>query len=103
MDFGGALLPSPGGWTGALMSFRKIMLAGALCGGLGMPAPASAYIICNHQGDCWHSDRRESAPGQSFEYHPDDWYFHQEWGTHRRFRAYHEGRGYWHNGVWVQL
>ena len=64
---------------------------------------ASAYIICNHEGDCWHSARRESAPGQTFEYHSDDWYFHQEWGTQHRFRAYHEGRGYWHNGVWVQL
>lgn len=67
------------------------------------PSAAYAYVICNQEGDCWHSDRRENPPGQSFEYHSDDWYFHQEWGTHRRFRPYREGRGYWHNGVWVQL
>jgi hypothetical protein len=88
------------------MRARKTLRAGAVflgCLLATMPAPASAYIICNHEGDCWHSDRRESAPGQTFEYHSDDWYFHQEWGTHRRFREYHEGRGYWHNGVWVQL
>jgi hypothetical protein len=87
------------------MRFGKILVAGAVAFvALGFAATgASAYIICNREGDCWHSDRRESAPGQSFEYHSDDWYFHQQWGTKRRFREYHEGRGYWHNGVWVEL
>jgi len=88
-----------------MMRLGKILVATAVTF-MAMAATASgasAYIICNGEGDCWHSERRESPPGQSFEYHSDDWYFHQEWGAHRRFRPYREGRGYWHNGVWVQL
>jgi len=79
-----------------------VMAAGA---GWAMTAPASALIACNPQGDCWHADRREAVPGLAFEYHPDDWYFHHDWrgdGFHH-WRDYHEGRGYWHDGVWVQL
>ena len=87
------------------MRLRKILVAGAvvLIAVVVMAERASAYIICNGEGDCWHGHRRETVPGQSFEYHSDDWYFHQEWGTYRRFRPYHDGRGYWHNGVWVEL
>jgi hypothetical protein len=85
---------------------RTSVGAAMLLGILGVAASsgsASAYVICNGEGDCWHSDRRESIPGVNLEIHPDDWYFHQEWGRFHRFREYHEGRGYWHNGVWVQL
>jgi hypothetical protein len=106
MDFGLPLLPLPAQSEGERnMHLGKIIRLGVVAMlAVGATASgASAYIICNHEGDCWHSDRRESAPGQTFEYHSDDWYFHQEWGTHHRFREYHEGRGYWHNGVWVQL
>lgn len=87
------------------MHIGKFFVAGAvaLIAATVMAERASAYIICNGEGDCWHGHRRETVPGQSFEYHSDDWYFHQEWGTHHRFRPYHDGRGYWHNGVWVEL
>jgi hypothetical protein len=36
---------------------------------------------------------------------PDDWYFHQHWDgdRDRHYRDYHEGRGYYKGGVWVQL
>jgi len=87
------------------MRLRKILVAGAvaLIAMAVMATDASAYIICNQEGDCWHGHRRENVPGQTFEYHSDDWYFHQQWGTYRRFREYHDGRGYWHNGVWVEL
>jgi len=35
--------------------------------------------------------------------HPDDWYFHRHWDSDRDYhwRGYHEGRGYWRNGVWI--
>ena len=64
---------------------------------------ASAYIVCNHEGDCWHSDVRVHAPGITFEYHPDDWYFHRDWDADRdrHWREWHRGRGYWRNGVWI--
>ena len=64
---------------------------------------ASAYIVCNREGDCWHTDRRLHAPGVVFEYHPDDWYFHQHWDANHHWREMHEGRGYWRNGIWLNF
>ena len=63
---------------------------------------ASAYIACNGS-DCWHTDKRVTAPGVHFAFHPDDWYFHQHWDADRHFRDYHEGRGYYKDGVWITL
>jgi len=67
---------------------------------------ATAYIACNREGgDCWHSESRVRAPGLRFDYHPDDWYFHQKWDADRNhhYRDYHEGRGYYKGGVWITL
>jgi hypothetical protein len=89
------------------MKLKTFLLAGGLAlGGLiAAAAPASAYIVCNRDGDCWHTDRRVAAPGFRFEYHPDDWYFHRDWDRDRdrHWRGWHEGRGYWRNGVWIEL
>jgi len=85
--------------------FSKLLLAGAAAAGLTIAAaaPASAYVACNAEGDCWHTESRVAPPGVHFDYHPDDWYFHQHWDDHHHFRDYHEGRGYWRGGVWVTL
>ena len=66
---------------------------------------ASAYVACNREGDCWHTDTRVRAPGLTFSFHPDDWFFHQHWDSDREhhWRDYHEGHGYYRNGVWVTL
>jgi hypothetical protein len=64
---------------------------------------ASAYVACNREGDCWHTEKRVAVPGVTFTYHPDDWYFHQHWDAGHHFRDYHEGRGYYRNGIWVTL
>jgi hypothetical protein len=64
---------------------------------------ASAYVACNAEGDCWHTDKRVAVPGVTFNYHPDDWYFHQRWDGDRHFRDYHEGHGYYKGGVWINL
>ncbi len=90
------------------MKFKKAFLitAAASLGLAGLAATtssASAYIACNRDGDCWHTDSRVQAPGVRFDFHPDDWYFHQHWDANRHFRDYHEGRGYWRGGVWVTL
>ena len=75
--------------TGALL-----MTAGA----------ASARVVCNREGDCWHTDApAPRVPGVTFSVHPDDWYFHQTWGSDRHFRDYHKGRGYYKGGVWITL
>jgi len=91
------------------MNTRKLLIQTALgtsiaAGALvAMAAPASAYVACNREGDCWHTDSRAAVPGVTFSYHPDDWYFHQRWDSNRHFRDYHEGRGYWRNGIWITL
>jgi hypothetical protein len=75
-------------------------------GALGVTAgAASASVVCNAQGDCWHVDgRAPHEKAMKFESHPDDWYFHQKWDQDqkRHWRGYHEGHGYYANGVWVQ-
>ncbi len=78
-----------------------VAAAGAL---LALAAPASAYIACNREGDCWHTEGRWSAPGVRYDYHPDDWYFHRRWDDGRyHWRDYHAGRGYYRNGLWITL
>ena len=66
---------------------------------------ANAYVACNRDGDCWHTDSRDLAPGIRFDFHPDDWYFHRHWDSdrERHWRDYHEGRGYYRGGVWITL
>ena len=83
----------------------KMLVLGAAAGVgalVALAAPASAYIACNRWGDCWHTESRYTRPGITFEYHPDDWYFHRSWtGRRHHWRDYHDGRGYWRNGVWI--
>ena len=88
------------------MTIRTLVLgtvvgAGAL---MALAAPASAYVACNRDGDCWHTESRYSAPGVRFAYHPNDWYFHRHWeGGDRHWRDYPGGRGYYRGGVWITL
>ena len=87
------------------MKFRTLALGtiAAAAATIALAAPASAYIACNREGDCWHTENRVFRPGIRFEYHPDDWYFHRHWDADREhhWREWHEGRGYWRNGVWI--
>ena len=78
-------------------------LAAALAiGGVAVTATsASARVVCNAQGDCWHTDSRAVYPHVVLESHPDDWYFHQKWDGNRHWRETHEGRGYYDHGVWM--
>ncbi|HZZ68863.1 MAG TPA: hypothetical protein VFE18_11890 [Phenylobacterium sp.] len=69
---------------------------------LGAAGAASAHVVCNAEGDCWHTDRRvDYGPDARLTYHPDDWYFHQHWDANHHWRDYHEGRGFYRGGVWV--
>ncbi|MBV9549766.1 MAG: hypothetical protein JO256_08860 [Alphaproteobacteria bacterium] len=85
------------------MTLKKLLLGAALGVGalIGVASSASAYVVCNREGDCWHTESRYRYPGIGFSYHPDDWYFHQRWDADRRWREYNRGRGYWRGGVWV--
>ena len=100
-------------WRGESNSWETIMktrtaILGAVAGVgalVAVTVPAAAYIACNREGDCWHTEARYAPPGVHFEYHPDDWYFHRHWDADRdrHWREYHEGRGYWRGGVWITL
>ncbi|MBS0233885.1 MAG: hypothetical protein JSR99_10405 [Proteobacteria bacterium] len=62
---------------------------------------ASADIVCNSDGDCWHArEHYRYEPGLHLRVHPDSWKWHH--ADHYRWRE-HAGRGYWRGGVWVDL
>jgi len=80
-----------------------LVAAGALAATTGA---ASARVVCNAEGDCWHTDQNyRYGSGVRLQYHPDSWYFHNDWDhdQNRHWRGHHEGRGYMRNGVWVTL
>jgi hypothetical protein len=59
---------------------------------------ASAAIVCNAEGDCWHAHQAyEYRPEFHLSVHPDNWRWRE--GEHYAWRE-HEGRGYWHGGEW---
>lgn len=66
-----------------------------------MIVPASAEVVCNDDGDCWHVKERITYPdGVRVHVHPDDW----KWRETDRYRwREHEGPGYWRGGVWVDI
>jgi hypothetical protein len=85
------------------ITLTKAALAAVIgLGGLALTAgTASARVVCNAEGDCWHTDSRAAYPNVVLQSHPDDWYFHQKWDDQHHFRDYHGGRGYYAHGVWV--
>ncbi len=64
-----------------------------------MATAASAEIVCNREGECWHvKDHVEYRPEWGLVVHPDNW----KWAQNEHFKwREHEGRGYWRNGSWV--
>jgi hypothetical protein len=88
-----------------MKSLKYLLITAASTAFLAVGATAAqAYVACNADGDCWHTDAQYTAPGVTFNYHPDDWYFHRHWDDgHYHWHDYHEGRGYWRGGVWVTL
>jgi hypothetical protein len=62
---------------------------------------ASAEIVCNDDGDCWHVKEKVEYPASvRLRVHSDDW----KWTEHDHYRwREHAGRGYWHGGVWVDI
>ncbi len=76
---------------------------GGLCA-LGLSATsASAEVVCNRDGDCWHvKTRYDYRPDLGLKVHPDSWRWADRDQQRYRWRE-HDGRGYWRNGVWVQF
>ncbi len=89
-----------------MISMRKLLLTASVITIIGSVTAtgASAFVYCDANAECWHSD----APGvfgndSGIVTHPDDWYFHQHWDADHHWRGYHEGHGYYRNGVWITL
>lgn len=92
------------------MNKTLICTAGLMLGAIAIcTQPAAARIVCNAYGDCWHANSSynydHADRGFHAQYHPDDWYFHQSWNNDRdhHWRDYHDGRGYYKNGVWLSF
>ena len=79
----------------------KLAIAAAAIGAVSFAAPASAKIVCNDKGDCWHvHDAYTYPPEAGIVVHEDNWRW--EDADHDKYRWHeHEGRGYWRNGVWI--
>ena len=81
--------------------FEKGLLAVLIAmGGIAVTlGNASAYVVCNRFGDCWHTDTRVNFRGVHLIFHSDKW-----WDRHKgegRY-AWHEiESGHdWHHGYW---
>jgi hypothetical protein len=62
---------------------------------------ASARIICNADGDCWHVHEDYTyRPDWGLSVHPDNWKWKE--GEHYTWRE-HKGRGYWKGGNWEEF
>jgi hypothetical protein len=63
---------------------------------------ASADVACNRFGECWRvHDRTVVYPGHlGVVYHEDGWWDNGH-PHHYRWRADHDGRGYWRHGAWI--
>ena len=66
---------------------------------------ASAEVVCNREGDCWHV--REHAwirPEHELIIHPHDWKWEEHERERYRWREHEgEGRGYWREGRWIEI
>jgi hypothetical protein len=60
---------------------------------------ASARVVCNADGDCWHIHEDYAyPPAAGVIIHPDDWRWKE--GEHHVWRE-HPGRGYWKGSEWA--
>ena len=83
-----------------MKSLAKISLA--VIGALALSATAaSAAIVCNDEGDCWHIKGRAAyKPELKLHIYDDNW----KWKEHEKYKwREHEGHGYWRGGVWIGL
>jgi hypothetical protein len=81
-------------------ALSKAILAGATVLILSAGA-ASAAVVCNSEGDCWHVRGRPAyRPEFGLRIYADDWRWRR--GENFRWREHH-GHGYWRNGVWIDI
>ena len=64
---------------------------------------ASAHIVCNEEGDCWHvKTKHEYKPEFGVRIYADDWKWSDNEKDKYRWREHDsDDRGYWRKGVWI--
>ena len=64
---------------------------------------ASAAIVCNDDGDCWHvKAKHEYKPEFGVRIYNDDWKWADNDSKKYRWREHDgDGRGYWKKGAWI--
>jgi hypothetical protein len=88
-----------------MTSLNTLLRRGVLAALLGVGAivatapAASAYVVCNRDGDCWRADHRYSIPQVYIRFHSDNWNWRRH---HDRWHDYDNGgdRGYWDRDHW---
>ena len=77
-------------------TFLSLALAGLALAALS--SVASARVVCNTDGACWHAhDDWTYPPAAGVIVHPDNWRWGE--GEHYSWRE-HPGRGYWRGTQW---
>ena len=84
----------------------KAIGAASLAIALGASA-ASAEVVCNSEGDCWRvKERYQYSPELKLRVQPNDWKWPDNEKDRYRWRDVPPGkaeRGYWRQGVWVEI
>jgi len=85
-----------------MRTFSKAIFAAAIALAFAGNA-ASAAVVCNEEGDCWHvKDKPEYKPEFGVRVYGDDWKWTDK--DHDKYRwKEHDGRGYWKKGVWIEF
>jgi hypothetical protein len=79
---------------------KGTLAAAVTTGTLVAASAASADVVCNRGGECWHvRDRLDYPADLGITFHDDAWAAaHRD---HYHWRADRFDRGYYRNGVWI--
>jgi len=90
------------------MRMKTILTTGAIGALTGAAAlfalttSASAYVVCNDAGDCWHSNVKTVYPDEKIVYYDDNW----DWKSHHyHWHEVNGDYGYWDSAknAWVTV
>lgn len=83
--------------------FKKALVASALAGAaMAIGVAASADVVCNSDGDCWHVAKRYTTYPSSLgvTFYPDTWREEHMHDTHYHWYDRDDDHGYYIRGQW---
>jgi hypothetical protein len=93
-----------------MISLKRALPSAAIAAAVGLSAlaisavPASAEVVCNGKGECWHVRQHyDYEPTLGLTVYDDVWYKAHRHDRQYHWRAEHAGRGYWRDGIWIRL